>query len=93
MFFCNLKLSCVRSNLSCALYFSQGHCVVVLMAMLEQMTPRHYQQLRLSLMDTTNNTNSVDLQEFILCTFNAFCELVALNLYSNDWTVLKLQLN
>ncbi len=30
------------------------------MAVLEQMTPRHYQQLRLSLMDTTND-NSVDL--------------------------------
>ncbi|XP_064383161.1 dedicator of cytokinesis protein 1-like [Halichondria panicea] len=69
-----------------------GHCVVVLMAVLEQMTPRHYQQLRLSLMDTSN-TESVDLGEFILCTFNAFCELAALNLYANVWTVLKLQLN
>ena len=30
------------------------------------------------------------LQEFIQCTFNAFCELVALNLYHSDWTALKL---
>ena len=30
------------------------------------------------------------LQEFILRTFNAFCELVALNLYNTDWSILKL---
>ncbi len=44
----------------CSIDLVQGHCVVVLMAVLEQMTPRHYQQLRLSLMDTSN-TESVDL--------------------------------
>ena len=32
----------------------------------------------------------LSLQEFIQCTFNAFCELVALNLYHSDWTALKL---
>ena len=94
------------------------------MAVLEQMTPRHYQQLRLSLMDTSESVDlgvravllcvssrlkrvqslsfyhlralsnyCIFLQEFILCTFNAFSELAALNLYANVWTVLKLQLN
>lgn len=64
-----------------------GLCVSVLMALFEHMTPRHYQMFRQTF------TNASELEEFILCTFNAFCELVALNLYPTDWSALKLLQN
>ena len=51
------------------------------------MTPSHYQMFR----QTFNS--AADLEEFILCTLNGFCELVALNLYPVDWTPLKLLQN
>ena len=84
----------------------QGHCVANLLALLELMSPRHYQVLRASFgaaFELEVGTYShvcvhfhylcpccVRQQEFILHTFTAFCELVALDLYSNDWTILKL---
>jgi hypothetical protein len=64
-----------------------GHCVANMLALLELMSPRHYQVLRASFKTAS------DLEEFILHTFTAFCELVALDLYNNDWTILKLQGN
>lgn len=68
-----------------------GHCVSVIMALFELMAPKHYNQLRNSLVQ--GNIPNINLEEFILCTFNAFCELAALSLYAADWSALKLLLN
>ena len=40
----------------------QGHCVAVLMALLELMTPKHYQILRLSLMNSTDNETDLGVR-------------------------------
>lgn len=68
-----------------------GYCVSVIMAMFELMAPKHYHLLRNGL--ASGQIPNIDLEEFILCTFNAFCELAALNLYAADWTALKLLQN
>uniref|UniRef100_A0A8D0ACU9 Dedicator of cytokinesis 4b n=1 Tax=Sander lucioperca TaxID=283035 RepID=A0A8D0ACU9_SANLU len=77
-----LSLSLSRCVLSC-----QGEFVACLLALLRQMSDRHYQQL-LQAFNSKDN-----LRDFLLQIFTVFRILIRPEMFPKDWTVMRLVTN
>uniref|UniRef100_A0A8C9UB20 Dedicator of cytokinesis 4 n=1 Tax=Scleropages formosus TaxID=113540 RepID=A0A8C9UB20_SCLFO len=69
------------------LQFQDGEFVACLLALLRQMTEKHYQQLLDSL------SNKEDLRDFLLQIFTVFRILIRPEMFPKDWTVMRLVTN